>query len=121
MASDVIHTTNASTTFMRVMNDIFIPFLDDFVLAYLDDILVFNRTWEDHVSHVKNVLNVLQKEELYVKMSKCEFGKASLVYFGHIVGGGQLKIDPSNVEVILKWPKPNNVTEVHRFLGAVQY
>lgn len=61
-------------------------FLDDFVLMYLDDILVYNRTWDDHVSHVKKVLDVLRKENLYVKMSKCEFGKTSLVYLGHITG-----------------------------------
>jgi len=54
-------------------------------------------------------------------MSKCEFGKTSLVYLGHIVSGGQLKIDPSKIDVILKWHKPTNVTEVHRFLGVVQY
>ena len=54
-------------------------------------------------------------------MSKCEFGKTSLVYLGHIVGGGELNIDPSKVEVILNWPKPNTVTEVRSFLGAAQY
>eukprot|EP00253_Pinus_taeda_P033751 PITA_33751 len=62
---------NAPSTFIRVINDIFRPFLDDFVLVYLDDIVAYNTTWEDHVSHVKNVLDVLQKEKLYVKMSKC--------------------------------------------------
>ena len=56
---------------------------------------------------------------MYVKFSKYEFGKTSLVYLGHIVGNGQLKIDPSKVEVIVKWPKPTNVTEVRSFLGAV--
>ena len=58
---------------------------------------------------------------MYVKLSKCEFGKTSLIYLGHILGNGQLKIGPSKVEVILKWPKPTNVTEVRSFLGAVQY
>ena len=67
------------------------------------------------------MLDVFKREELYVKLSKCEFGKTSLVYLGHIVGNGQLKIDPSNVEVIVKWPKPTNVTKVRNFLGAVQY
>lgn len=95
---------NALATFMRVINDIFRPFLDDFVVVYLDDTLVFSRTWEDHVSHVKKVLNVLQKEKLYAKMSKCEFGKTSLVYLGHIVRGEELKINPSKIDVIVKWP-----------------
>ena len=101
---------NAPTVLMRVMNDIFRPFLDDSVLEYIDDILVYSRKWEDHASHIKKVFDVFQKEKLYVKMSKCEFCKTSLVYLGHIVGGGQLKIDPSKIDVILKWPKPTNVT-----------
>jgi hypothetical protein len=63
----------------------------------------------------------LRKEKLYVKLSKCEFGKTSLVYLGHIVGEGEIKIDPSKVDVIVNWPKPTNVTEVRSFLGAVQY
>jgi hypothetical protein len=70
---------------------------------------------------VKQVLDVLRKEKLFLKMSKCEFGKTSLIYLGHIVGGGELKIDPSKVKVILEWPKPNNVIEVRSFLGAAQY
>jgi hypothetical protein len=112
---------NSPTTFMRVMNDVFRPFLDDFVIVYLDDILVFSRTWDEIVRHVKQVLDTLQREKWYVKMSKCEFGKTALVYLGHIVGGGQLKIDPSKIEAIVKWPEPKSVTEVRRFLGAVQY
>jgi len=103
------------------MNDIFKPFLDDSLLVYLDEILVYSRTWDDHLCHVKKVLQVLQKEKLYVKMSKCAFGKTSLVYLGHIVSGGQLKIDCSKINVIVKWLKITNVIDVHRFLDVVQY
>jgi len=70
---------------------------------------------------VNKVLDVLRKEQLFLKMSKCEFGKTYLVYLGHIIGGGEMKIDPSKVEVILNWPKPNTITEVRSFLGAAQY
>jgi len=68
--------------------------------------------------HVKKVLDVLRKEQLFLKMSKCEFGNTSLVYFGHIGGVGEAKINHSKVEVILNWPKHNNVTEVRSFLGV---
>jgi hypothetical protein len=112
---------NALTTFMRVMNDVFKPFLDDFVILYLDDILIFSGTWDEHVRHVKQVLDTLQGETLYVKLSKCEFGKTALVYLGHIVGGGQLIIDLSKIDVIVNWPDPKSVTEVQSFLGAFQY
>ena len=104
---------------MCVMNDVFRPFLDDFVIVYLDDILIFSGTWDEHVRHVKQVLYTLQREKLYVKLSKCEFGKTALVYLGHIVGGGQLKIDPSKIDVIVNWPETKSLTEIRSFLGAV--
>jgi hypothetical protein len=83
---------NALTTFMRVMNDVFRPFLDNFVIVYLDNILIFSETWDEHVRHVKKVLDTLKRGKLHVKLFKCEFGKTTLVYLGHIVGGGQLKL-----------------------------
>jgi hypothetical protein len=110
---------NAPTTFVRVMNDVFRPFIDDFVIVYLDEILVFSGTWDEHVRHVKQVLDTLQREKMYVKLSKCEFSKTALVYLGHIAGGGQLEIDPSKVDVIVNWPEPKIVTEVQSFLGAI--
>jgi hypothetical protein len=112
---------NSPTTFMRVMNDVFGPILDDFVIVYLDDILIFSGTWDEHVRNVKQVLDTLQRKNLYVKLSKCEFGKTALVYLGHIVGGGQLKIDHSKIDVIVNWPEPKSVTKIQSFLGAVQY
>jgi hypothetical protein len=112
---------NTPTTFMRVMNDVFRPYIDDFFIIYLDDILIFSKTWEDHLMHVRKNFELLEKKKLYVKMSKCEFGKTSLVYLGYIVGNGQLKINPAKVEVIVKWPKPTTSTKVTIFLGEVQY
>ena len=71
--------------------------------------------------HVNRVLNILKKEKLFLKMSKREFGKTYLVYLGNIVGGGELRIDPSKVEAIVNWPTPKTLTEVRSFLGATQY
>eukprot|EP00253_Pinus_taeda_P026466 PITA_26466 len=113
--------TNAPATFMQVMNDVFRPFIDDFVIVYLADILVFSKTWDEHVKHVKQVLDVLKRENLYVKLSKCEFGRTSLNHLRYIVGVGEFKIDPSKVEVIVNWPKPKSTIEVRSFLGAMQY
>lgn len=113
--------TNALATFMRLMNNVLRTFLDDFVLMYLDDILICSRMWEEHLKHVKQTLDVLKREKLYVKLSKCEFGKTSLNYLGHIVGGGELKIDPSKVATIVNKPKPRSTREVRSFLGAVKY
>ena len=84
-------------TFMGVMNDVFRPFIDDFVIVYLDYILIFSRTWEEHVKHVKQVSDVLVREKLYLKMYKCEFGKTYLVYLGYIIGLVNLELVP------LKW------------------
>jgi len=106
---------------IRIMNDVLIPIHDDFVIVSLDDILIFSKTWEEHLKHVKQTLNVLKREKLYVKLSKCEFGKTSLNYLGHIVGGDELKIYPSKVAVIVNWHKPKSTTEVRSFLGATQY
>ena len=111
---------NAPTTFMRVMNDVFRHFIDDFVIVYLDDILIFGGTWEEHVKHVKHVVDVLIREKLYLNMSKCEFGKTSLVYLGYIVGGGELGYDPSKEDAIVNCPKQNNVKDVCSILVASQ-
>jgi len=113
--------TNAPATFMRVMNDVLRPFIDDFIIVYLDEILIFSQTREEHLKHVKQTLDVWKRENLYVKLSKCELGKTYLNYLGHTVGGGELKIDPSKVAVIVNWPKPKSATEVRSFLGAAQY
>ena len=97
------------------------PLLDEFVIVYLDYIFIFNKTREYHVLRVNRVLDILNKEKLFLKMSKCEFGNTSLVYLGHIVGGGELRIDPSRLEAIAYWPTRKMVTEVRSFVGATQY
>lgn len=79
---------NAPDTFMRVMNEVLRPFIDDFVIVYLDDILIYSDNWNDHRVHIRKVFEVLREAKLYLKMSKCEFVRKILVYLGHIVGEG---------------------------------
>jgi len=106
---------------MRLMNDVLCPFIDSFVIVYLDDILVYSATWEEHISHLTQALETLKKHQLLANLKECEFPKQSLVYLGYVIGGGELKINPSNIEAIMKWSVPTNVTEVRSFIRAAQY
>ncbi|CAL2277905.1 unnamed protein product [Prunus armeniaca] len=112
---------NAPATFMRLINEVLRSYIDDFVIVYLDDILVFSPTWEEHLIHVEKVLETLRQYQLRLNMKKCEFGKSYLVYLGFIVGDEELKVDPFKVQAITDWPRPCIVTEVRNFMGACQY
>ena len=92
------------------MNQIFMPYIDGFVIVYLDYILIFHQTWKDYVMHVGKVFSLLKKDKLHVKISKREFGKIYFVYFRYIIGNGQMKIYLAKVEIIMNWPKPNTAT-----------
>lgn len=106
---------------MRLMNDVLCPFVDSFSIVYLDDILVYSASWEEHISHLTQVLETLKKHQLLENLNKCDFSQQSLVYLGYVIGGGELKIDPSKMEAIMKWSVPTNVTKVRSFIGAAQY
>ncbi|KAJ9536800.1 hypothetical protein OSB04_un000024 [Centaurea solstitialis] len=112
---------NAPATFMRLMNDILRPHIDDFVVVYLEDILIYSRSEEEHLEHLRKVFDLLQHQQLKLNQKKCEFGKAKLVYLGFVVGGGSLHVDPEKVKAITEWPRPKSVTEVRSFMGACQY
>lgn len=112
---------NAPTSFMRLMNDVMCPLLDSFVIIYLDDILVYSSTQEQHMSHLMQVLETLKNHQLLDNLMKYEFAQQSLVYMGYVIGGKELKIDPSKTKAIMKWPVPTNVFEVNIFIGATQY
>src|SRR6266516_3318931 len=92
--------TNAPTTFIMLMNDIFHEYLDNFVIIYLDDILVYSRTKEKHINHLRVVLQTLCKHKLYSKISKCEFMKTRVEYLGHIISGDRVSIDQCKVKAI---------------------
>ena len=109
---------NAPATFQRFMNDIFRELiLEGSVVIYLDDILIFSKDKEEHHRLVKRVFDVLREHKLYLKPEKCEFDRDHVTYLRHIIGNGQIRMDPKNVKVISDWPEPKNVKELQQFLG----
>ena len=112
---------NAPSTFMRMMNDILRPLLDVCVIVFIDDILIYSETEDQHRTDVCRVFDLLRHHKLYVKLSKCEFFRQHVEFLGHIVGNGQIKMCPGKVDAILQWPIPTSVTDVRSFLGLCNY
>ncbi|GBG83189.1 hypothetical protein CBR_g36805 [Chara braunii] len=103
--------TNAPATFQRCMNDLFRPWLDRFVVVYLDDILVFSRTLEEHQGHLKQVLEKLREANFKINEKKCEWAKTQVLYLGHVLNGDDIKPEESNIAAIRDWPTPSTLTE----------
>jgi len=112
---------NAPATFMRVMNDALRPYLDKFVLVYLDDILIFSETQEEHLEHVRLVLETLRKEKLYAAPSKCEFGRTTIKFLGHTLTPHGITPEDTKMDLIKNWPKPTTVSDLRSFLGLANY
>jgi len=113
--------TNAPTIFMDYMNRIFQPYLDQFVVVFIDDILIYSENKEEHADHLRVVLEVLREHKLYGKLSKCEFWLDEVHFFGHVISAQGISVDPAKVETMLKWERPQTVTEVRSFLGLAGY
>lgn len=96
--------TNAPSTFQHLMNDVFRPYLRQFVLVFFDDILVYRKTEQDHLHHLRIVLELLRAHHLQVKKSKCAFADAQINYLGHIISLDGVKAEPEKLEVIHNWP-----------------
>lgn len=111
--------TNAPATFCTLMNEWFREYLDKFVVVYLDDIVVYSRTLEEHVEHLRMVLEVLRKNRLYVKKEKCSFAQEEILFLGHKIGRGEISMDRQKVLAIEEWEVPKSVTELRSFLGLV--
>ena len=112
---------NAPATFQAVMNHIFAPCLNKFVVVYLDDILVFSDTPEQHMHHLQIVMDILKENKFYAKPEKCQFGLKEIKFLGHIVGNGGVKPDPAKVQAVQEWPVPKTAQEVRQFLGLANY
>jgi hypothetical protein len=113
--------TNAPATFMTLMNDIFRQYLDEFVIVYLDDILIYSKTKEEHLQHVRLVLETLRKHHLYAKAKKCELIRNKVKYTGHYISEEGITVDPRKITTIQDWPAPTNVSETRSFLGLASY
>ena len=113
--------TNALGVFMEYMNRIFHAFLDRFVVVFIDDILIYSKTEEEHADHLKIVLQVLKEKKLYAKLSKCEFLLKEVSFLGHVISGDGIAVDPSKVEAVSQWETPKSVTEIRSFLGLAGY
>ena len=103
---------NAPSTFQQLMNSVMHGYIDDSVLVYLDDILVFSNTEDEHESHLRKVFNQICEHKLCVKLKKCEFGKTHVKYLGHVVGSGELSVDRYKVAAVADWQPPTNVKGV---------
>lgn len=113
--------TNAPSTFQCLMNSIFKPLLRKFVLVFLNDILIYNKSWKDHVEHVDRVLQLLEEKQLYVKRSKCFFGVQEVEYLGHIVSHEGVKVEPSKIKAIKGWKIPTSIKHLRGFLELTGY
>eukprot|EP00873_Tetraselmis_striata_P015419 jgi/Tetstr1/435683/TSEL_024582.t1 len=111
----------AGAGFQTMMNRVLSPYLGKFCVVYLDDVLIYSKTAEEHLEHIRLVLRELQRHHLHIKLSKCSFGRTSVEFLGHIVEAGQIKMDPRKVEAVQQWPVPKTVKDVRGFLGLAGY
>ena len=113
--------TNAPAAFMDLMNRVFGPYLDKFVIVFIDDILVYSSSKEEHAEHLRILLQTLREHQLYAKFIKCQFWLDRVTFLGHVVSAEGISVDPQKIEAIVDWKPPTNVTEVRSFLGLAGY
>ncbi|KAJ0482269.1 putative nucleotidyltransferase, Ribonuclease H [Helianthus annuus] len=113
--------TNAPAVFMDLMNRVCKPYLDKFVIVFIDDILIYSKTKAEHEQHLRAILELLKKEQLYAKFSKCEFWLREVQFLGHVVNGDGIHMDPTKIEAIKGWETPKTPTEIRQFLSLAGY
>ncbi|KAD2393420.1 hypothetical protein E3N88_40397 [Mikania micrantha] len=113
--------TNAPAVFMDLMNRVCKPYLDKFVIVFIDDILIYSKSEEEHAEHLRLLLELLKQEQLYAKFSKCDFWMREVQFLGHIVNEKGIHVDPAKIEAIKNWEAPKTPTEVRQFLGLAGY
>ncbi|GKC00926.1 putative reverse transcriptase domain-containing protein [Tanacetum coccineum] len=113
--------TNAPAVFMDLMNRVCKPYLDKFMIVFIDDILIYSKNKKEHEEHLKLILELLKKEELYAKFSKCEFWIPKVQFLGHVIDSEGIHVDPAKIESIKDWTSPKSPTEIRQFLGLAGY
>jgi hypothetical protein len=113
--------TNAPAYFMYLMNKVFMEYLDKFVMVFIDDILVYSRSEEQHEEHLCLALHKLREHRLYTKLSKFEFWMKQVAFLGHVISKGGISVDPSKVQDVLSWNAPMSVGNIQSFLGLAGY
>ncbi|GKD45763.1 putative reverse transcriptase domain-containing protein [Tanacetum coccineum] len=113
--------TNAPAVFMDLMNRVCKPYLDKFVIVFIDDILIYSKDEKEHEEHLKSILELLKKEQLYAKFSKCEFWIPKVQFLGHVIDSRGIHVDPAKIESIKDWASPKTPTEIRQFLGLAGY
>jgi hypothetical protein len=113
--------TNAPAYFMYMMNKVFREYLDKFVVVFINDILVYLRSEEEHEGHLCLVLQKLRDHKLYAKLSKCEFWLKQVAFLGHVISKGGISVDPSKVQDVLSWKAPTTISDIQSFLVLAGY
>ena len=113
--------TNALAAFMDLKTRVFRPYLDSFAIVFIDDILVYSRSRDEHEQHLRIVLQTLRGQRDYAKFSKCEFWLESVAFLGHVVSKDDIMVDPAKIEAIRDWASPTSVTEIRIFVGLAVY
>nr|GEZ68124.1 putative reverse transcriptase domain-containing protein [Tanacetum cinerariifolium] len=113
--------TNTPAVFMDLMNWLCKPYLDKFVIVFIDDILIYSKDEKEHEEHLKAILELLKKEELYAKFSMCEFWNPKVQFLGHVIDSQGIHVDPAKIESVKDWTSPKSPTKIRQFLGLAGY
>nr|GFB40438.1 putative reverse transcriptase domain-containing protein [Tanacetum cinerariifolium] len=113
--------TNAPAVFMDLMNQVCKPYLDKFMIIFIDDILIYSKDEKEHEEHLKAILELLKKEELCAKFSKCEFWIPKVQFLSHVIDSQGIHVDPAKIESVKDWASPKSPTEIRQFLGLTGY